>query len=98
MMDGGAGINMMPLSTFEKMGYRDSELVRTNMSLSAFTGEVTNTKGVMSVELAVGSKTLVMVFFVVDVSGQYNLMLGWDWIDMNRCAIYIAPMLAAMGR
>jgi thiamine pyrophosphate-dependent acetolactate synthase large subunit-like protein len=63
MVDGGAGMNVMSLSTSEKMGYKETELMRTNTSLSAFTGEVTKTKGVMSVELMVGSKTLATVFF-----------------------------------
>jgi hypothetical protein len=50
----------------------------TNMSLSAFTEEVTNAKGVMSVELIVGSKMLATTFFIVDVNGRYNLLLGHD--------------------
>jgi hypothetical protein len=57
----------------------------TNMSLSAFTEEVTNAKGVMSVELIVGSKMLAMTFFIVDVNGRYNLLLGHDWIHVNGC-------------
>jgi hypothetical protein len=52
VVDGGAGVNVMPLSTFERMGYQEKELMRTNMSLSMFTGELRNTKGVMSVELS----------------------------------------------
>jgi hypothetical protein len=85
MVDGGAGVNVMPLSVFEKMGYGEEELMRTNTSLSAFTGEVTDTKGVMSVELTVGSKTLATTFFVVDVNDRYNLLLGRDWIHANGC-------------
>jgi hypothetical protein len=83
MVDGGAGVNVMPLSTFEKTGYQEGELRRTNTSLSAFTGEVMNTKGVMSVELTVGSTMLATSFFVVDVHGRYNLLLGHDWIHAN---------------
>jgi hypothetical protein len=37
-VDEGAGVNVMPLFTFEKMGYHEDELMKTNMSLSAFTG------------------------------------------------------------
>jgi hypothetical protein len=59
--------------------------MRTNTSLSPFTGEVTNTRGVMSVELMVGSKILATTFFLVDVNGRYNLLLGRDWIHVNGC-------------
>jgi hypothetical protein len=65
----------MLLATFEKMGYHESKLMKTNTSLSAFTGEITEVKGVMSVELTKGSKTLATAFFVVDIGGRYNLLL-----------------------
>jgi hypothetical protein len=85
MVDGGAGVNVMPLATFKKMGYQEDELMRTNTNLSMFTEEVTETKGVLSVELTIDSKTLPTTFFVVDVKGRYNLLLGRDWIHANRC-------------
>jgi hypothetical protein len=78
MVDGGAGMNVMPLATFEKMGFEEKELMRTNTSLSAFIGEVMNAKGVMLVELTVGSKTLATAFFIIDVNRRYNLLLGRD--------------------
>jgi hypothetical protein len=33
-------------------------------------------KGVMSVELTIGTKTLVAAFFIVEVEGNYSLILG----------------------
>ena len=39
----------------------------------------------MSVELTVGSKTIPTAFFVVDVKGRYNVLLGRDWIHANGC-------------
>jgi hypothetical protein len=85
MVDGGVRVNVMPLSVLKKMGYYEKESMRTNTRLSVFTGEVTDTKGVLSVELTVGSKTLAMAFFVVDVNARYNLLLGRDWIHANGC-------------
>jgi hypothetical protein len=85
MVNGGAGVNVMPLSTFEKMNYHEEELMRTNTSLSAFNGDVTEAKGVLSAELTMGRKTLATTFFVVDTKGRYNLLLGRDWIHANGC-------------
>jgi hypothetical protein len=42
-------------------------------------------KGVMSVELTIGTKTLAAAFFVADVEGNYSLILGRDWINANQC-------------
>jgi hypothetical protein len=49
MVAGSARVNVMPVAMLEKMGFHESELMHTNTSLSAFTGEVIETKGVMSV-------------------------------------------------
>jgi hypothetical protein len=44
--------------------------VRTDSSIKA--------KGVMSVELTIGAKTLDAAFFVTDVEGNYSLILCRD--------------------
>lgn len=62
LVDGGAGVNVMPLSVFSKLGYKESELIKTNMNLSGFSGEPSQAKGIMSVELTVGSKTIPTAF------------------------------------
>jgi hypothetical protein len=36
-------------------------------------------------ELIVGSKSLATAFFVVEVQGNYIIILGRDWIHANRC-------------
>jgi hypothetical protein len=41
MVDGGAGVNVMRVSMFEKMGLGEGELMNTNTSLSVFTREIT---------------------------------------------------------
>jgi hypothetical protein len=33
----------------------------------------------------IGSKTMPTTFFVVDVKGCYNVLLGRDWIHANEC-------------
>jgi hypothetical protein len=42
-------------------------------------------KGVTSVELNIGTKTLAAAFFVADVEGNYSIILGRDWIHANQC-------------
>jgi hypothetical protein len=85
MVDDGVGMNVMPWATFEELGYLEKELMRTNTSLSVFTCDVMEARGVLSVELTISSKTLATAFFVVDVKGWYNLLLRRDWIHANGC-------------
>jgi len=55
------------------------------MMLKDFEGNVSPAKGVVYVELTIGSKTLPMTFFVINGKGAYNLLLGRDWIHANYC-------------
>jgi hypothetical protein len=41
-------------------------------------------RGAVSMELIVGSKYLTTAFFVVEVQGNYSVILGRDWIHANR--------------
>uniref|UniRef100_A0A8R7V0P5 Peptidase A2 domain-containing protein n=1 Tax=Triticum urartu TaxID=4572 RepID=A0A8R7V0P5_TRIUA len=80
LVDGGANVNIMPFLVFSKLGRKEEELMKTNMGLSGFSGDLSEAKGVISMELMVGSKTLPTTFFLVDVKGRYNILLGHDWI------------------
>jgi hypothetical protein len=42
-------------------------------------------RGVISMELTIGSKLFTTVFFVVEVQGNYSIILGSDRIPANRC-------------
>jgi hypothetical protein len=76
LIDGGASINILLLSLFKKLGQVESDIKRTNLSLSCFVSDLTQAKGIICKELMVGSKTVPMTFFVVDVKGRYNVLLG----------------------
>jgi hypothetical protein len=75
MVNGGASVNIMTNVVFEKLGHREEELKQTNLSLSRFSGELAEARGILSTELTVGSKTLPTTFFVVEVKGRYNVLL-----------------------
>jgi hypothetical protein len=85
LIDGGASINILSLSLFRKLSHVEGEHKCTNLSLSSFAGDPTEVKGIICKELTVGSKTVHMTFFVVDVKGRYNVLLGQDWIHANGC-------------
>jgi hypothetical protein len=86
LVDGGGIINLMSYSFFKKMGKSDEELIKTNMSINCVGGgDPIGAKGVASMELTVGSKTLATTIFIVEVQGNYSVILGRDWIHANRC-------------
>jgi hypothetical protein len=86
LVDGGAIVNQMPYSLFKKLGGSDEELIKTNMIVSGVGGgEPMGAKGVVSMELTIGSKTLAAAFFVAETQGNFILILGHDWIHANKC-------------
>jgi hypothetical protein len=85
LVDGCACVNIMPWTLFERLGHKEKELMKTNMTLSDFSGEASNARGIISKELIVGSKIVPTTFFVVDTQGKYNVLLGGDWIHANGC-------------
>ena len=66
LVDGGASVNLMPYTTFCKLGKGPGDLIETNMMLKDFGGNASKTRGAMNVELTVGSKALLTMFFVID--------------------------------
>jgi hypothetical protein len=86
LVDGGAVINLMSYSLFKKMSKSNEELIRTNMTINGIGGgDPIRAKSVASMELTMGSNTLVIAFSVAEVQGNYNVILGQDWIHANYC-------------
>jgi hypothetical protein len=85
LIDGGASINILPLLLFKKLSHIEGDLKCTNLSLSSFADEPTEAEGIIYKELTVGSRTVPTAFFVVDMKGRYNVLLGQDWIHTNEC-------------
>jgi hypothetical protein len=84
-VDGGAAVNVMPYTTFRKLGMGPRDLTPTSIILKDFAGNPSYTKGCAHVDLMIGSKTLLMTFFVFEGKGAYRLLLGRDWIQANCC-------------
>jgi hypothetical protein len=81
LIDGGTAINLMPYSIFKKLGREDDELVKTNLTLHGVGGNLMEARGVISMELTVGSKSLATTFFIIEVQDNYSVILG----RANRC-------------
>jgi hypothetical protein len=57
-----------------------------NMTIMGIGGDGSiGPKGVASMELTVASKTIPTVFFIVEIQGNYNAILGRDWTHASYC-------------
>ena len=92
LVDGGASVNLMPYTTFHKLGKGPKDLMETNMMPKDFGGNTSKTQGAINVELTIGSKTLLTTLFIIDGKGSYSLLLGCDWIHAN--VVYHGPCIS----
>jgi hypothetical protein len=84
LIDGGAAVNLMPCSIFKKLGREDDELVKTSLKLNGMGGNPMEARAVVSMEFTVGSKSLATAFCVIEVQGNYSVILGRDWIHASH--------------
>jgi hypothetical protein len=86
LVDKGVVVNVMSYATFKKIEKTDVELIKMNMTRTDIGGDgPIGPKGITSMELTVGSKMIPTTFFVMEVQGNYNTILGHDWIHANHC-------------
>lgn len=87
LVDGGVAVNLMPYTTFRKLGRVEGDLIKTIMVLKDFGDNPSETLGVLNVELTVVRKTVPTTFFVINGKCSYSLLLGRDWIHANCCIL-----------
>jgi hypothetical protein len=85
LVDSRVAVNLMSYAVFNKLGREDDELMKTNLTLNGMGGNPMEARGIISMDLTVGSKLLATTLFVVEVQGNYNVILGRDWIHANCC-------------
>ncbi|RYR25000.1 hypothetical protein Ahy_B02g058633 [Arachis hypogaea] len=80
LKDGGAAISLLPERMLVKVGKHPDDLISTNISVMDFSGASTPAKGLVTLEVKVGSAVRNTVVVVVSSRASYNALLGRDWI------------------
>ncbi|XP_024890884.1 uncharacterized protein K02A2.6-like [Temnothorax curvispinosus] len=65
-MDTGSRVNTLPLKTYNRLGFPKSVLKRTNVVLSAYTGDLLRIVGDCTIPCVIGKKSYNLQFFVID--------------------------------
>ena len=66
LVDNGSVVNLMPLRMLRALGEDIDDLIETKVSVSAFTGEISRTLGVLPIDINVVSKTSLSAFFMIN--------------------------------
>jgi hypothetical protein len=73
LINGNTTINLILYSVSKKLGSEDDELIKTNRTLNDLGANPIEARGIVSMELTVGSKSLATAFFVVEIQGNYSV-------------------------
>ncbi|CAI9771374.1 unnamed protein product [Fraxinus pennsylvanica] len=85
LIDNGEAINTIPSRMMRKFAKIESDMIPTEVILTSFDGGTISTKGVMPLDITIGTTTRTTVFFVIDGPTSYNVLLGRDWIHESQC-------------
>ncbi|KAM2126775.1 hypothetical protein ACFX1R_006757 [Malus domestica] len=83
LIDRGAAVNVLPAKQMKKIGRGTEDLIPTDLTVSSFSGAITKTHGILPLEVDLGSKKIMLAFFVVDCTSTYGALLGRDWIHQS---------------
>jgi hypothetical protein len=68
-----------------QLGREDNELMNIELTLNGVGGNLMEARGIVSMQLTVGSKSLSIAFFIDDMQSNYIVILSHDWIHANCC-------------
>jgi hypothetical protein len=80
-----AAVNIMPYSVLRWLGHSVEDLIKTDVTLSDFSGQESESQGILNVDLTMGSKAVLTSFFIISSKSTYTVLLGRDWIHDNCC-------------
>ncbi|KAM2427437.1 hypothetical protein ACFXTH_001528 [Malus domestica] len=83
LIDGRAAVNVLPTKQMKKLGRGTDDLIPTDLIVSSFSGAITKTLGILPLEVDLGSKQIMLAFFVVDCTSTYGALLEKDWIHQS---------------
>ncbi|XP_068322443.1 uncharacterized protein [Pyrus communis] len=83
LIDGGATVNVLPYKQMKIMCKSKEDLIPTDLTVSSFSGAITKTHGILPLEVDLGSKQIMLAFFVMDNASTYRALLSRDWIHQS---------------
>ncbi|XP_070008344.1 uncharacterized protein [Nicotiana sylvestris] len=76
MLDGGSGVDICPLSTFQRMEITTERIRPNNVCVRAFDGIKRDTVGEIYLTLTISPVDFEVTFQVLDMDTSYNFLLG----------------------
>ncbi|XP_052878842.1 uncharacterized protein LOC128285374 [Gossypium arboreum] len=80
LIDNGSALNVLPLSTLNRLPVDSSHMKTCHNIVRAFDGTERKVMGRIDIPLMIGPNTYEVDFLVMDINPSYNYLLGRPWI------------------
>lgn len=80
LIDNGSALNILPLSTLNRLTIDSSHMKTCQNIVRAFDGTERRVMGRIEIPLLIGPNIYEVAFFVIDIKPSYNCLLGRPWI------------------
>ena len=67
----------------KRMCRSEDDLIPIDLTVSSSSGAITKTHGILPLKVDLGSKQIMLAFFVIDSTSTYGALLGKDWIHQS---------------
>ena len=84
LVDTGASLNLIALSTLEAVGLVDRRILGAPMEITGFGGSVESTEGYVQLALRVGPIVALTRFHVINAEVSYHVLLRRPWLHKHR--------------
>ena len=84
LVDIGASLNLITLSTLKAMGMADKRILGSPMKITGFKEAIQSTKGHIQLALKVGPIVALTQFHVINFKVSYHVLLGWLWLHKHH--------------
>ena len=84
LVDTGASLNFIALSTLKAMGLVDRRILGAPMEITGFGRSVESTEGYVQLALRVGPIVALTKLHVINAEVSYHVLLGCPWLHKHR--------------
>ncbi|XP_016676201.1 uncharacterized protein [Gossypium hirsutum] len=87
LIDNGSALNVLPLSTLNRLPVDSSHMKTCQNVVRAFDGTERKVMGGIEIPLLIGPSTYEVDFLVMDIKPSYNCLLGRQWIHSMKAVL-----------
>ena len=76
LVDNGSGLNVCPLRTATRLGFKAEDITPAIKGMTAFDNTHHDALGILIIPLIIGPVTFDVEFYIVDLEPNFNFLLG----------------------